>query len=441
MLGDRARCPVGRRVVGTVSPMELTPKVFDDVEFRERFRGYDPDEVDAFLEQVARAVQELDQKLKDSHARAEKAEERAREAGDADEALRRTLVLAQRTADAAVSEAETRAAALLAEAEGKAATTIADAERHAAVSRGEAEAYALRTRGSADEDAAAKVAEAEGAAAEMLADAERNAREGAEDLRQRLRTEVGALEALRERLRTDAGRLEAHIAIQRQRVLATVEALQHITVDPDALREAPVPEFGAIDVPPTAEAMGGGGPPAPPAPPPAVHPADDVDTEAADDESEDVAVDAAAGDEVVVDGDAEGTWFEDDADGASDRRDVVEAAAVVEIGGDYLDVEDEITGEFPAVVIEELEASEGAGDGAEPAEQTSMLDLDGGPPTMEVPATELLDDDPYIAELRRAIVDPSPLGPRDDFEPDDAMADFYGRELEDSRWKGLRRRR
>jgi DivIVA domain-containing protein len=422
--------------------MELTPKVFDDVEFRERFRGYDPDEVDAFLEQVARAVQELDQKLKDSQVRAEKAEERAREAGDADEALRRTLVLAQRTADAAVSEAETRAAALLAEAEGRAATTIADAERQAAVSRGEAEAYALRTRGSADEDAAAKVADAEGAAAEMLADAERNAREGAEDLRQRLRTEVSALEALRERLRTDAGRLEGHIAIQRQRVLATVEALQHITADPDALREAPVPEFGAIDVPPTAEAMGGGGPPAPPAPPPAVHAADDVDTEAADDESEDVTVDAAAGDEVVVDGEAEGSWFEDDAAGASDRGDVVEAGAVVEIEGGYLDVEDEITGEFPAVVIEELEASEGAGDGAEPAEQTSMLDVDGGPPTMEVPAPELLDDDdPYIAELRRAIVDPSPLGPRDDFEPDDAMADFYGRELEDSRWKGLRRRR
>ena len=75
-------------------PMELTPKVFDDVEFRERFRGYDPDEVDAFLEQVARSVRELDQKLKDAVDRAEKAEARAREAGDADEALRRTLVLA-----------------------------------------------------------------------------------------------------------------------------------------------------------------------------------------------------------------------------------------------------------------------------------------------------------------------------------------------------------
>ena len=273
--------PAGRRVVSTVIPMELTPKVFDDVEFRERFRGYDPDEVDAFLEQVARSVQELDQKLKDAIDRAEKAEARAREAGDADEALRRTLVLAQRTADAAVSEAEARAAALMAEAEGKAATTVSDADRHAATTRGEADTYALRTREEADTEAATKVTETEAKVAEMIANAERDARDGAEDLRQRLRTEVSALEALREHLRTDAGRLEAHIAIQRQRVLATVEELQRLTSDPDALREAPVPEFKPVDAVPTAEALGGGTPPAPPAPPPPVHAVDEAEVDAA----------------------------------------------------------------------------------------------------------------------------------------------------------------
>ncbi len=208
-------------------PMELTPKVFDDVEFRERFRGYDPDEVDAFLEQVARSVQELDQKLKDALDRAEKAEARAREAGDADEALRRTLVLAQRTADAAVSEAETRAAALLAEAEGKAATTVSDADRQAAASRGEAEAYALRTREHADAEAATKVGEPRPKVAEMLADRRaRRAVRGPRICGSGCAPRSSALEALREHLRTDAGRLEAHIAIQRQRVLATVEALQ-----------------------------------------------------------------------------------------------------------------------------------------------------------------------------------------------------------------------
>ena len=411
MVGGRVGFPAGRRVVGTVIPMELTPKVFDDVEFRERFRGYDPDEVDAFLERVARSVQELDKQLKDALDRAEKAEARAREAGDADEALRRTLVLAQRTADAAVSEAETRAAALLAEAEGKAATTQADADRESQSKRGEADAYALRTREHADTEAAAKVSEAEAKVADMLATAERDAREGAEDLRQRLRTEVSALEALREHLRTDAGRLEAHIAIQRQRVLATVEALQRITTDPDALREAPVPEFKPVEGVPTAEAMGGG-PPAPPAPPPPVHA---VEEEA--DEPAEVETDA---DEPEADVDA--------ANEVSDEDDADEGLADATTGAsgnaDQALPEDEITGEFPAIVIDELEAAEWD---------------EGGPPTMQVPAADLLDDDdPYIAELRRAIVDPSPLGPREDFEPEDAMGDF---ELEDSRWKGFRRRR
>ncbi len=425
-------------------PMELTPKVFDDVEFRERFRGYDPDEVDAFLEQVARAVQELDQKLKDAVDRAEKAEARAREAGDADEALRRTLVLAQRTADAAVSEAETRAAALLAEAEGKAATAISDSDRQASVTRGEAEAYALRTREEADTHASTKISETEAIVADMMASAEREAREGAEDLRQRLRTEVSALEALREHLRTDAGRLEAHIAIQRQRVLATVEELQRLTTDPDALREAPVPEFKPVESPPTAEAMGGGAPPAPPAPPPPVHAIDETD---ATDEAQEPPDEGSDGEVAVSEAVAETTEGEAD---DSDRDETGEAATVesteestqdstqdsteesTEVEVLEIPVEDEVTGEFPAIVIAELEATE------QPALQWD----DGGPPTMEVPAAELLDDDdPYIAELRRAIVDPSPLGPRDDFEPDDAMADFYGRELEDSRWKGFRRRR
>ena len=279
----------------------------------------------------------------------------------------------------------------------------------------------------------------------MLADAERDAREGAEDLRQRLRTEVSALEALRERLRTDAGRLEAHIAIQRQRVLASVEALQRLTTDPDALREAPVPEFKPVDSVPTAEAMGNGTPPAPPAPPPPVHAIDDV---LDGDEAEN---DVEAAHESPADEDAEET---DAAEGAAAEPEVAAAVEIVE-----LSPEDEVTGEFPAIVIEELETVEAVearpnGTGktadakvgdtktAEASQATLDWADDGGPPTMHVPAAELLDDDdPYIAELRRAIVDPSPLGPRDDFEPDDAMADFYGRELEDSRWKGFRRRR
>src|ERR1051326_2382571 len=97
--------------------MELTAKVIHDVEFRMALRGYDPDEVDAFISQVERGIEALQTRVRDSEARAERAEQRAREAGENDDAIRRTLVLAQRTADQATAEAREEAAGITREAE------------------------------------------------------------------------------------------------------------------------------------------------------------------------------------------------------------------------------------------------------------------------------------------------------------------------------------
>ena len=45
--------------------MELTPKVFRDVQFREKLRGgYHPEDVDEFLEQAAVGVEELTERLR-----------------------------------------------------------------------------------------------------------------------------------------------------------------------------------------------------------------------------------------------------------------------------------------------------------------------------------------------------------------------------------------
>ena len=60
--------------------------------------------------------------------RAQRAEAAASEAGGNDEALRKTLVLAQRTADLAVQEAREQAARILAGAEQQAQAMLADAE-------------------------------------------------------------------------------------------------------------------------------------------------------------------------------------------------------------------------------------------------------------------------------------------------------------------------
>src|SRR5215213_3972846 len=99
--------------------MDVTPQLLKDVEFRSKVRGYDPDEVDDFLERVGVAFAQMNDRLRDARdqveaakAQAAAAEARARDNSDIDDTLRRTLVLAQRTADAAVKEAEEQAAAI-----------------------------------------------------------------------------------------------------------------------------------------------------------------------------------------------------------------------------------------------------------------------------------------------------------------------------------------
>ena len=111
--------------------MDVSPKTLREVEFREKMRGYHPEDVDQFLERVAAGIEVLQDRLRQALDRAQRAEAQASEAGGADDALRRTLVLAQRTADLAVQEAREQAARLLAGAEQQAQAMIADAEDRA----------------------------------------------------------------------------------------------------------------------------------------------------------------------------------------------------------------------------------------------------------------------------------------------------------------------
>src|SRR5271154_6237769 len=120
--------------------MEISGKVLREVEFRDRLRGYDTDEVDEFLEKVAVAVDELRAQLLSLGERAERAErveradfterstpERApveysapqpafAASSDVEEGIARTLLLAQRAADLAMKEAEEASTRLLEDA-------------------------------------------------------------------------------------------------------------------------------------------------------------------------------------------------------------------------------------------------------------------------------------------------------------------------------------
>ena len=61
--------------------MKLTPVLLETQQFPERFRGYDPDSVDDFLERVAAGLSELQERLDELADRLMEAEERASETG------------------------------------------------------------------------------------------------------------------------------------------------------------------------------------------------------------------------------------------------------------------------------------------------------------------------------------------------------------------------
>ncbi len=112
--------------------MDVTPQLLQDIEFREKVRGYHPDDVDDFLERVGVAFSELVDRLRQANDRADAAEAALAERADVDEStLSRTLVLAQRTADAAITEAKAEAELTLSEAMSQAERLVADAEAEA----------------------------------------------------------------------------------------------------------------------------------------------------------------------------------------------------------------------------------------------------------------------------------------------------------------------
>jgi cell division initiation protein len=156
--------------------MEISGRILREVEFRDRLRGYDTDEVDEYLEKVAVAVDELVAELgavRDKLVRHS-------ETGVDDDSLRRVLVLAQRTADLAVREAREEAAAL-----------IEDARL----------------------EATALTAEAREEAGRMRADAEGDAR-----------AQIGALEARRVELNRQVEELERTAAVERSRLSEALNA-------------------------------------------------------------------------------------------------------------------------------------------------------------------------------------------------------------------------
>jgi len=302
--------------------MDLTTELLDSAAFREAKRGgYNTQDVDEFIEQVkleykqhAALLGEARQGLDPLKARLAEAERRAAEASTAsdDDMLKRTLVLAQRTADAAIKEAEEQAS---------------------------------RTMSSAQDQAARMLAEAQEATTRARAEAEGEARRAQEEARTRVLAELRNLEAARDQMHADVDILEKHLDEQRDRVRLTTRELQRLLDDPAALREVEVPAVSDASLPAFAVAA----PSASPAP--RRQPVDEDSAAWAPDEE---------------------AW-----QGSEAATPAPSAAGPVA----------------------------GAGDGPPTKPVDMMGERDAG-------------DDAYLAELRKAMTDESPLGPREEGDID-----------------------
>jgi len=206
-------------------------------------KGYDAAEVDDFLDRATAMAAKVETQLTESMARpgggsgptnaevqaevnrrveARLAELKAsggpaaapdtaaaeRAAEDTAEQAHRTLLLAQRTADAAVSEARHKAEQLLADAHDRSTSTITEAETAGIRLRAEGQTEAQRER---------------------------------QEARSRLGEEIRQLETVRETLGADIAALERHLEEQRGRLSSSIGDLQRLLDDPAGFRVGPAP--------------------------------------------------------------------------------------------------------------------------------------------------------------------------------------------------------
>jgi DivIVA domain-containing protein len=211
--------------------MDVTPRELRDMDIREGFRGYNRDDVDELLERAAATIEQLEDQVRKGTERLTAAESDAGRGRENEQMLQRTLLLAQKTADEAIAEAQARSKAMVEEAEAR--------------------AYAL-------------VSEAE-ATARRMAMAEQR----------RLEAEVLGLGARREALLSDIDNLERFEADYRTRLHRSIEADLESLDARKTVSTGPRPSLHEVDLPaaPPETERAESAPPPLPAPPPPTPPA------------------------------------------------------------------------------------------------------------------------------------------------------------------------
>jgi DivIVA domain-containing protein len=190
----------------------VRPDEIREVDFRERMRGYHQEDVDAFLERVARGVEVLERQLLEARARVQELEAK----------------LAARPAEGADrSDAETAGI----DPDSVIGRTLRIAEEAADAVRREAREEATALREAATQEAQRLVAEARQRAHELEEQARARAAREAEAVRRTSELVRERLAALSERAHGEAGRIEDALAALAQQARETLRSVAASTTE------------------------------------------------------------------------------------------------------------------------------------------------------------------------------------------------------------------
>lgn len=108
--------------------MDLTPRDINEKQFNDSFRGYNQEQVDLFLDEVAASFERAFVENQTFHHRLRTLEAQLVEARVAEDMLKQMLVTAQKTANETVEAAKTQAQNMIQEAESSAKQMWEEAE-------------------------------------------------------------------------------------------------------------------------------------------------------------------------------------------------------------------------------------------------------------------------------------------------------------------------
>jgi len=382
-----------------------------EVVFDEEMHGYNKHQVDKVLDRLAPLADEVDalvDRLNEAERRAAAAEARLIEQGgpaptpDAvaeaapapapvaeaapvapanfDETLSKTLLLAQRTADATVDEANEDASRLRLEAQAEVASLRDQVAAENAKLRADAESAVADARRSAESDVVHLVDAARADLQQKVAVAEADLAEAHESTRADLIAQITELRQSRDLLSADLEQFEGHLATRRETIREALVELSSVVDDPDRLRTTMPPE-----------------------------PADITEHNPADYGS--ISVDVPAVDALAVD---------------LDHTEAIASPVAVDAADQADDGGADATEAVPVLDLDQAEAEATSSDGgARPAWADA------------VPAADPVDGepeagDPFLDELRRVTTE--------DTEEDEALANFLSEDdTESGGWFGRRR--